>query len=264
MIKTHAFLALAAAASMTACSVIPEDSSQYTYAQNSRSVYAQPVNASYNSAQTMAADPNCLRQETNRKLIGGAIGGAAGAYAGKKLIGGNKGVIAGAALGGVAGYGAGDLSTNCAPVTRTNTAYQSAPTYSPTQASYESLSCPVGTTPHPSGTCLLNDQNASLQSETFQAAPTQAPQSYQRYAPAPNTSNVINAATAPAAPSAYMGTTVTRAYGTSGYRVKSGDTVYSLARNLCVPVTVIQSSNGLDANYGIQIGQSLKLPSSQC
>jgi len=63
MFKTHAYLALAAAASVTACSVIPEESSQYAYPQNAPSVYAQPVNASYNGAQTAVADPNCLRRE---------------------------------------------------------------------------------------------------------------------------------------------------------------------------------------------------------
>lgn len=197
-------------------------------------------------------------------MIGGTIGGVAGAYAGKKLIGGTKGVVAGAALGGIAGYGIGDLSTRCAPATHSNTVYQTAPSYSAIQASYKPVSCPVGTTPHSSGTCLLNDPNTSLQSETFQAAQTQTHQSYQRHVSAPSTTNVIRATTAPAAQSAYVGTDITRAYGDASYRVKSGDTVYSLARNLCVPVTVIQIPNGLDSNYGIQIGQSLKLPSSQC
>ena len=91
MSKTHAYLALAAAAaSMTACTVIPKDSSQYAQAQSPVPVYTQPLNASYNGAQTAAVDPDCRRRETNRELLGGAIGGAAGAYAGEKLIGGTK------------------------------------------------------------------------------------------------------------------------------------------------------------------------------
>lgn len=48
------------------------------------------------------------------------------------------------------------------------------------------------------------------------------------------------------------------------YTVQQGDTVYSLSRKTCVGVNVIQSMNGLDANYAIQIGQSLTLPASVC
>lgn len=48
------------------------------------------------------------------------------------------------------------------------------------------------------------------------------------------------------------------------YTVQQGDTVYSLARKSCVGVSVIQSMNGLNANYAIKIGQSLTLPASVC
>jgi len=48
------------------------------------------------------------------------------------------------------------------------------------------------------------------------------------------------------------------------YTVLQGDTVYSLARKSCVGVSVIQSMNGLNANYAIKIGQSLTLPASVC
>ncbi len=53
---------------------------------------------------------------------------------------------------------------------------------------------------------------------------------------------------------------------TSGmsYIVQPGDTVYSLSRRTCVGVQVIKSLNGLDANYGINIGQTLTLPTSVC
>jgi len=270
MFKTTTYLALATV-TLTACSVVPEAAPQYT--QNQSSVYAQPVNASYNTAQTMAADPNCQRRETNRELIGGAVGGAVGAYAGKELIGGTKGMVAGAALGGVAGYGIGDISIDCsrasaptrayAPATSSNAVYQSAPAYSATPAGFGGpVSCPVGTTPYSNGTCLLDDPNASLHSATFTGA-SAATLNYQQVQTP--TQNVISAATAPAAPSAYMGTEVTRSYGgAANYLVQTGDTVYSLARKLCVPVSAIQSSNGLDANYGIQIGQGLQLPASQC
>jgi len=48
------------------------------------------------------------------------------------------------------------------------------------------------------------------------------------------------------------------------YTVQPGDTVYSLARKTCVGVNVIQSMNGIGADYGIKIGQSLNLPASVC
>ena len=48
------------------------------------------------------------------------------------------------------------------------------------------------------------------------------------------------------------------------YMVQPGDTVYSLSRKTCVGVNVIQSMNGLGADYGIKIGQSLTLPASIC
>lgn len=48
------------------------------------------------------------------------------------------------------------------------------------------------------------------------------------------------------------------------YTVKQGDTVYSLSRRSCVGINVIQSMNGLDSNFAIKIGQSLRLPASMC
>jgi len=48
------------------------------------------------------------------------------------------------------------------------------------------------------------------------------------------------------------------------YTLKPGDTVYSLSRRTCVGVNVIQSMNGLNADYGINIGQSIQLPASVC
>lgn len=48
------------------------------------------------------------------------------------------------------------------------------------------------------------------------------------------------------------------------YVVQPGDTVYSLSRQTCVGVNVIQSMNSLDATYGIKIGQTLRLPAPIC
>ena len=64
--------------------------------------------SSYNQAgQYSAAQQDCRRRENRRELIGGAAGGTIGAIAGKKIIGGTAGTIAGAAIGGTAGYGLG-------------------------------------------------------------------------------------------------------------------------------------------------------------
>ena len=52
--------------------------------------------------------------------------------------------------------------------------------------------------------------------------------------------------------------------GSQNYTVQPGDTVYSLSRRTCVGVNVIQSMNGLGADYGINIGQSIQLPTSVC
>jgi len=48
------------------------------------------------------------------------------------------------------------------------------------------------------------------------------------------------------------------------YTVQQGDTVYGLARKTCVGVNVIQSMNGLNSDFAINIGQSLRLPASVC
>jgi LysM repeat protein len=48
------------------------------------------------------------------------------------------------------------------------------------------------------------------------------------------------------------------------YVVQQGDTVYGLARKSCVGVDVIQSMNGLNADFGIKIGQVLTLPTAAC
>lgn len=195
MFKYHTCLGLAAGFAMTACSVVPTQSSQY--AQYEAPIQAQPVNTPYDNA-------------------------------------------------------------------RTGTVYESAAAYSATPASFGGpVSCPIGTTPYSNGTCLLDDPNASLQSATFTGVPTPTP-SYQQVQPVTPAPRLTRAATPRVAPSTYTGTDITRSYGGANYRVQSGDTVYSLARKLCVPVSAIQSSNGLDANFGIQIGQGLQLPASQC
>ncbi len=83
--------------------------------------YAQQAQNYVTHANTPAADPlsACKSGEMKRKLIGGAIGGAAGSYAGAKIAGDDdetKGAVIGGLVGGVAGYGLGDKTVDCDPV----------------------------------------------------------------------------------------------------------------------------------------------------
>ncbi len=132
-----------------------------TYQTASHSAQSSSQAASYNPEYQA-----CLSRETNRQLIGGAVGGSAGAFIGKELIGGTAGTLVGAGIGGTAGYGVGNLSTNCEQHL-TPVFGQSASTYTPqsgavqtygaqqsaTNASYNSSSLPsyqiAGTTTTP-------------------------------------------------------------------------------------------------------------------
>lgn len=48
------------------------------------------------------------------------------------------------------------------------------------------------------------------------------------------------------------------------YRVQPGDTVYGLSRRTCVGIDIIRSMNGIGEDYGIDIGQTIRLPESRC
>ena len=48
------------------------------------------------------------------------------------------------------------------------------------------------------------------------------------------------------------------------YTVQPGDTVYSLSRRLCTPISEIVVANGISSDFGINIGQTLNLPASRC
>lgn len=262
MVKHFTYLSLAAAVLMTGCST-SQVPTTYQNASNHTGTLAAGKYAQ-NTSAGLRVDQECLRRETNRELIGGAIGGTVGAIAGKKLLGGTKGLVAGAAVGGAAGYGIGDKTINCDPIpaTTSNAAYQSVPTTYQNGPIYDAapLSCPSGTTSQPNGTCLIRGSSASYQTSSLNAVKTSA---YQQRGTLPRASNVVKAYAMTPSSTQTM-PQITRNYGASNYQVVSGDTVYSLARRLCVSVGDIQGSNGLDGNYGIQIGQTLELPANQC
>jgi len=111
-------------------------------------------------------------------------------------------------------------------------------------ARFRQLNCPAGTRPHASGSCFLDETELSAPARSILASLAERPQ---------------------AKPKARtVQTEFSGLRGIANYRVKTGDTVYALARQLCVPVASLQKTNGLNANYEIQIGQGLYLPANQC
>lgn len=59
------------------------------------------------------------------------------------------------------------------------------------------------------------------------------------------------------------GTAANIATGQS-YVVRQGDTIYSLSRRLCAPISELTTANGIGGDYAISIGQTLTLPSTRC
>ena len=134
----------------------------------------------YSEKSTMV-NHECLDKEGNRKLIGTGVGGAAGAFAGHELIGGTKGTILGAVVGGAAGYGIADKTIRCDPIPTVTeitpeTTYVEPASYATTttaydydagyQAGYQAASTevrPVTTTDSAPAT-VLSDQTAPTDS----------------------------------------------------------------------------------------------------
>ena len=274
---------------------------QYQY-QASPVVYNQTT---YDASQQMAytrVDPECLRKEKNREILGAGIGGSVGAIAGKKLIGGTKGTVIGAGLGGAAGYGIGDKAVNCDPqpqvmlqptstvtqayVSPTDTQFQTitgegTPGYQVIQAQSATQTAQAHSNDVISGSSY-STQSMSVAEAISASHPAyigmQQPSTIS--APAAYTST-HNQQTGFAQPVGYdysantvsafsettPGQTQTRllAGGNTGsHLVQQGDTVYSLSRRLCVGVADIQSLNNLNAGYGIKIGDTLQLPTPRC
>lgn len=48
------------------------------------------------------------------------------------------------------------------------------------------------------------------------------------------------------------------------HEIMQGDTVYSFARSLCSSVEEIKAINGLDGNFSIRLGDTIRLPASKC
>lgn len=233
-------------------------------------------------------DKNCLKKERNRLLAGSALGGAAGAYAGKELIGGTKGLIAGAAVGAAAGYGVGDKLVTCDPVEYA--VQQPTQTYQP-QAQTAVIQQPapdVETRTYMQAPSQPQIQNQTQSQAQVQVQPrpgttyTQSPQPYsgqtvvydQSTQLQPQQTVVYSQASQPQPEQARLVRSQTVQHSTSGsymmnsavslYNVQPGDTVYSLSRDICVVPSDIQSLNGLNSDFRINIGDTIKLPARRC
>jgi len=258
-----------------------------TVAQSHTSIQTAPVNygapssASTQQATYTRVNHECLKKEKNRELLGAGLGGTIGAIAGKELIGGTKGAVIGAGLGGAAGYGVGDKTVNCDP--ETFVMEQSQPVVStayvaPAQpAAVTQPASIAATTTYASPTDTEFDSISATGTPGYQVLQAQTVEIYE--APSPVSAATSYGSSAQEVSYDYTANTVeasaatvaipseTRILGGSAYGshlVKDGDTVYSLSRQLCVGVSDIQALNGLDANYGINIGDQLQLPASNC
>ena len=242
--------------------------------------YADTQQASYSQV-----NHECLKKEQNHELIGAGLGGTIGAFAGKELIGGTKGTVIGAGLGGAAGYGIGDKLVNCDPqpvpvqqvTTQSQPTYAAAPSVPATHitssaATYSTSAthtAPVMAEAYGSPT----DTEFNTISETgtpgyqvLQAQTAEASYSQSSYG-AQEVSYDYGANTIEASAATIAMPSETRVFAGGSYGshlVKQGDTVYSLSRKLCVGIADIRSLNNLDASYGINIGDTLQLPSSNC
>lgn len=227
--------------------------------------YSQP--ASYTSADARQA---CLAKEQSRKLIGAAIGGTVGSFAGKKLGGDDNetlGLVGGAALGGAAGYGVGNMSVDCpqvsapvsAPIAGSYPAAQSytavpapvIPAQSQTVTQVERYAEPVMVETGGQNAAQIGNYSYNSAGYVTDAAITApAAQTTQRLYDIP--AAAVLPAQAPAAP---RGTT---------YIIQEGDTAWSLSRKTCSGVNDIKAINNLEGDFLIKAGEAILLPASAC
>lgn len=250
--------------------------------------YVTPASSQSYSYNTNQAYQECLNRDNNRQLLGTAIGGTVGALAGNKVIGGTKGTLLGAAAGGAAGYGLGGATVDCdkilaqsqsytqqnyTPATSTHSQgqYQTqAPTYVIPAGSSQTTSAPLISAENPEFTAPSSTEGAYAESfgtpgyHAIQSATEQEVPGMPGYTYADTQS--YEAASAPTAPvtTSAAPVIIDAANQSNWHTVGEDDTVYSLSRSRCVGIEDVRQMNGLGADYGIKIGQSLQLPDSRC
>ena len=261
-------------------------SSSTTVTEAGSVIQTAPVSyetVSYEAAQQPSytrVNHECLTKEKNHELLGAGIGGTIGAIAGKELIGGTKGTAIGAGLGGAAGYGIGDKTVNCDPQplpVQQVTTHSQQQSYSPAPTVTASYAAPVIAEPYVSPTDAQFDTISETGTPGYQVLQAQTAPAYQ--APAATMSAPYSTSGAQEVSYNYADNTISASAETfampstsrvlsnssfASHIVQEGDTVYSLSRKLCVGISEIQSINSLDASYGINIGDTLQLPSANC
>lgn len=224
----------------------------------------------------------CLSKESNRKLIGGAAGGVLGAVVGRKLAGGNKtvGTLAGAALGGAAGFGIADKTIRCDPITvqpaNTVQAYQPVQrnvTMYPASATIVSAPTQISETvqaPAYGSTNIEENTNSFGENGTpgyyaihgieapQDMAPTQT--ALQEQYAFEDAHSVQHTETTPTQPFEVAPASL----NTRHHTIIPGDTVYSLARSSCISVAALKSANGIDDSFYIRAGDEIMIPLSKC
>ncbi len=254
--------------------------------QASSETYAQPATT---------VNHKCLNKEGTRKLLGTGVGGAAGGFAGHELIGGTKGTIIGAVVGGAAGYGIADKTIRCDPIP---VAAQVAPTtyvepgsYSTSttvqdydagyQAGYQAASTQAQSTVSPAPTTVEPNHAAPTDSAYGETFGTPGYHAMQANGDMGDTTTASSTVSIPApqpvtAPSygypqntaqptyPQTATAQTTGQGVTMHKVVEGNTVYSLSRQLCVGVEDVRNLNSLDGNFSIKLDDFIKLPASRC
>lgn len=289
------FIAGFSTAILAACSSTPSNpiyqqstkykgSNPYGQSANVRTVSYQTQSAapvSYNQpARYSRVNQECLNREGTRKMIGTAAGGVVGAIAGRKIAGKkNKtvGTVAGAVVGGAAGYGIADKTIDCDPVAVPVAASSQGPTIATPYQSPASLPASTPNIPSQSPqTASGLGGNTGLVENTQSLGEIGTPGYYAvngypaaepAQTPTPNTPPTSGYGNAYGNPTPVPIAPQNIPSGFDGFQnhtIVPGDTVYSLARNACVPVAELQTLNGIDQSYYIRAGESLKIPTGRC
>lgn len=253
-------------------------------------VYHQ-ASTSTGEVYTTQVNHECLDKEGNRKLIGTAIGGAAGALAGNQIGDNTTGTIIGGVVGAAAGYGIADVTTDCDPIQVASPAPVQAPvtypSYQTTQAAgYHAISNTSESIVHDSVTTeqMVNAelQNAQAPTDSAYGDTFGTPGYHAMIANGELDETTTASVSLPEAPSYTSPTPIpapapvqgypqitapTQSFATGGFSthtVIEGDTVYSLSRRLCVDVEDIRRLNSLNSEFYIRLDDTIKLPASRC
>lgn len=139
-----------------------------TYTTGSSAPAYHQTTSSTGEVYTTQVNHECLDKEGDRKLIGTALGGAAGALAGNQIGDNTTGTIIGGVVGAAAGYGIADITTNCDPVqvaTPASATYQT-----PAPVTYQTPTHTTTTSSYPAGYHAID--NSAATAPTIQDATT--------------------------------------------------------------------------------------------